>query len=259
MTILDSLPLWLLGGLLLGACILFALAVSHAAHGFGWTLDREDLDSATVLHALVSLVYSVALALIVINAQEDHTEVRKATVLEASALSDLYRGVEALDAADRDAIRGLVSGYLDVVIDAEWPALKAGGAEPRAARAFEAVSHRVLALRPQDSGALVVQRALIDDVDAAADARRDRIFLGGEGVNAPTWAVVILGAMVALGFAGLFPVRARQRRVVIAFTASMFGLMLFLLAATSPPLRGQMGVQPKALEDLRAEIRSAAP
>lgn len=251
---LDMLPLWALGIVATGSCILFGVAVSHVAHRAGWTLRRDDLDSATVLHALVSLVYSVALGLIVINAQEDHTEVRRATVDEAAALGDLYRDAQGIELTSREQLRADLRAYVDIVIDQEWPALRSGEPARHGEELFDRMSVAVLGLQPGTEAGLVVQRALVDNLRAAADARRTRVFLGAEGLNRGTWAVVLIGAMVALGFAALFPVEARHRRIVIAFTGAMFGLMLFLLAATSPPLRGQMGVGPGAFEELRVEL-----
>jgi hypothetical protein len=254
LTLLHSLPLWALGGLTVGCCVLFAVAFATVAHRSGWLFDAEDISSATVLHALVSIIYAVALGLIVASVQSDLSEVRHQTVREATALGDLYRDLDGVDAAPRDAIRAQIAHYVRTVIDDEWPARRAGLESEAAEREIDALASRVIMLRVPDGA--VVHKTLIDEVNAAIEARRERLFIGTDGINRATWAVVILGAMVAIGFGCLFPMQLRQRRVVVGLVATMFGLMLFLIVATDLPLRGQMAVVDSAFRELSAEIGS---
>jgi hypothetical protein len=251
---LDSLPLWALGTVIVGGCIAFGTAVTAVAHRAGWTLTPADVHSATVLHALVSVVYAVVTGLIVVAVQEDHTRVRQAAIREAAALGDMHRDLAGLRPDDAGALRARVSNYVRLVIADEWPALQSGRQSDAAAGELEALASRLITLHPDQPSALVVQRTLIDRLDAVSDARTERVFLGLHGINRATWAVVILGAAVTMGFGGLFPIGARQRAVVMAMTATMFGLLLFLMVATSPPLRGRLGVGPEAFVELEAEL-----
>lgn len=251
----DALPLWALGAVMVGACILFGIGASAIAHRSGWTLHPDDIDSGTVLHALVGLVYAVALGLIVVDVQEDHSDVKHATVIEAGALGDMYDALEGIDAGARDVLRARLVRYVELVVAEEWPALHEGHASAATVRELRALAAGVIALQPQTAGEQAVHRALLDELDAASEARRERIFIGTRGVSSGIWAVVLLGAMIAIGFAALFPLRVRGRRAVVALTASIFGLMLFLMVATSRPLRGQLGVGPDAFVDLLAEMQ----
>lgn len=253
---LDVLPLWALGAVTVGACVLFGIGASTMAHRFGWTLHPDDIDSGTVLHALVGLVYAVALGLIVVDVQDDHSAVKHAAVTEAGALADMYDALAGIEAEPRDALRARLATYVDLVVSDEWPALHDGRASAATERELHALSAGVIALQPQTAGGQSVHRALLEELDAASEARRRRIFIGSRGVSSGTWAVVLLGAMIAIGFASLFPLRVRGRRAVLALTASIFGLMLFLMVATSRPLRGQLGVGPDAFTDLQAELQS---
>ena len=252
---LDTLPLWALGIATVGSCVLFALAASAIAQRRGWTLHPDDIDSATVLHALVGLVYAVALGLIAVDVQQDHTDVKQAVIVEVSALGDLYRGMEGLDASVREPLRAQVRTYVRLVIDEEWPSLHKGAPSEATERQLGALSSRLITMQPQAPHELLVQRELFEDLSKATDARRKRIFMGMSGISVATWMVVILGAMVALVFAGLFPMRRPHQRAGVGLTASMFGLMLFLIVATDRPLRGQMAVGPEAFETLRGAMQ----
>ena len=133
---LDALPLWALGTLLVAVSVGFGLATSTLAHRAGWTLHPDDIDSGTVLHALTGLVYAVVLGLIVVNVQDDHTDVRQSTIAEAGALGDIYDALEGVDPARRGPLQAHVRRYLQVVVDDEWPALRQGVASPRAERPY---------------------------------------------------------------------------------------------------------------------------
>jgi len=251
---LTDLPLWMLGVATVGACVLFAVLFATVAHRSGWLLHPDDISSATVLHALVSLIYAVALGLIVVNVQQDYSEVRRQTIAETTALGDLYRDLEGVDPPDRDAARAQIATYVRMVIEQEWPALNRGGASDATEHEIDALMLRILTMRPPGDASGVLHKTLIEDADAAMDARRDRLFVGSDGINEATWSVVIIGAMVVIGFGCLFPMHLRQRKVIVALTASMFGLMLFLIVATDLPLRGRMAVGDTAFRELSAEI-----
>ena len=248
---LDTLPLWALGIAMVGSCVLFAFTAAAIGQRNGWTLAPDDIDSATVLHALVGLVYAVALGLIAVNVEEDHTDVKQAAIIEASAIGDLYRDMEGLDASVREPLRAQVRTYVRLVIDEEWPSLHKGVPSAATERELRELSSRLITMRSEVQHELVVQRALLEELSKATDARRKRIFMGMSGISVATWMVVILGAMITLGFAGLFPMRRHHQRFGVGLAASMLGLMLFLIVATDRPLRGQMAVGPESFEELR--------
>ena len=251
---LDALPLWALGALTVGACVSFGLGASALTHRAGWTLHVDDIDSGTVLHALVGLIYAVVLGLIVVNVQSDHDAVRQSTIAEAGALSDIHDALGGLDPDARDRLRAHLRRYVEVVVTDEWPELRQGRTSPAAERELRALSAGILTLRTQAAGAPALHRTLLEELDAASDARRHRVFVGSRGINRATWLVVILGAMISVGFAALFPVRGRGRAIMVTLAASILGLMLFLVVATSRPLRGQLGVGPDAFVELAATL-----
>src|SRR5690606_7207638 len=121
-------------------------------------------------------VYAVALGLIVVDVQDDHTDVKHAAVIEAGALADMYDTFAGIDAEPRDALRARLETYVDLVVSDEWPALHDGRASAATARELHALSAGVIALQPQTAGGQSVHRALLEQLDTASEARRRRIF-----------------------------------------------------------------------------------
>lgn len=254
LTFFDALPLWALGVVIVGACAVFGIVASTVSHRAGWTLHETDIDSGTVLHAFVGLTYAVVLGLIVVNVQEDHDDVRQSTIVEAGALSDIDDTLAALTSMETGHLRDHLRRYVDLLINDEWPSLRQGRESTAARQQLATLAMGIVSLQPATPGEAGAHRSLIEELDTASDARRNRNFVGLRGINSGTWAVVILGAVITIGFASLFPLKGRARVAVVGLTAGILGLMLALVVATSRPLRGQLGVGPAAFFELAADL-----
>jgi hypothetical protein len=96
---------------------------------------------------------------------------------------------------------------------------------------------------------------LVSEIEEVLDARRERLFLGERGVGAVTWTIIILGGMITVGFTAFFEMRNRRAQLLLtSLMASMFGLMIFLIAAMDHPLWGRMSVEPDPFRDLQINI-----
>ena len=250
-----SLPMWLLAVGLLSACLGFVVLCVSIVHRRGWALDPEDVGTATALHAFVSVLYAVALALIVVNVQSEFSAVEEASLAEASKVSDLYRNLDGLEGPDRARLQAEASHYIDLVIEKEWPAANRGERSEETIMAADYLARHIIQLHPTSADAQVVQQALLTDVDDVLDARRKRIFLGQTSMSPIMWLIIVAGAIITIGFASLFPMRHAGRQIVIlSMAAIMFGMMIFLVVAMDMPLRGEFSVQPDAFRMVKANI-----
>ena len=92
------------------------------------------------------------------------------------------------------------------------------------------------------------------------DRRRERLFVGQQGIGGTLWVVIILGGMVTIiGYACAFQVHSlRTHLAVTGLMAVMFGLMAFLIVAMDHPLWGHLSVTPDALMTVRTNITRLA-
>jgi hypothetical protein len=105
----------------------------------------------------------------------------------------------------------------------------------------------------------LVYPQVLADLNTLLDARRQRLFLGAQGIGGLTWSIILIGAVVTIGFACVFPVRSRGAHLVMAGSlAAFFGLMLFLIVSMDHPLWGQLSVQPSAFAELQANLTRLA-
>lgn len=254
-----SLPLWALAVVIFAACLGFVVLSVAAVDRFGWALDPEEVATATVLHAFVSVLYAVALALIVVNVQSEYSAVEDAAFAEASKVSDLYRNLDGVEGPDRARLQAEASHYVDLVLEKEWPANNRGEQNLETILAIDYLARHVIQLHPSTGDAQVVQQALLADIDDVLDARRKRIFLGQASMSPIMWLIIITGAAITIGFAALFPMRHRGRQIAImSLAAIMFGMMIFLVVAMDRPVRGELSVQPDAFRLIKSNIAQLA-
>jgi hypothetical protein len=255
MEFIYTLPLWMLGLSIIGISVAYVVVSVTVVHRCGWAIDADEVGTATVLHAFVSVLYAVALALIVVNVQSEFSAVDDAALTEASKLSDLYRNLDGLEGPDRGRLQDEVARYVDLVIDKEWPANRRGEQSEETIRAVDYLGRHVIQLHPASADAQVVQQALLEDIDDVLDARRKRLFLGLAGMNGVMWLIIAAGAFITIGFAALFPMRRVGRQIVVlSLAAVMFALMILLIVAMDRPLRGELSVGPAAFLQIRSNI-----
>ncbi|MBV9108751.1 MAG: DUF4239 domain-containing protein, partial [Gemmatimonadetes bacterium] len=157
--------------------------------------------------------------------------------------------------ANRDRMQGQLGAYVMLVINREWPATQEARESPETWRAIDRIADDVYTFRPSTPQEALVYPQLAQEIEEVLDARRDRLFLGERGVGTVTWIIIILGGMITVAFAAFFRMEnSRAQLVLTSLTALMFGLMLFLIAATDHPLWGRMSVDPGPFQDLVASF-----
>ncbi|HEV7586872.1 MAG TPA: hypothetical protein VGO40_01985 [Longimicrobium sp.] len=250
-----DLPLWALCTLVLALTVLYAVGAVLAVRRLRWRLDADDNATAAALHAFIGVLYAVALGLLVVSAQDDNGDVEKAVSAEANATGNLYRVTAGLEPANRVRLRREIADYVRLVIVDEWPATQ--HARPSAAtwRAIDRLGADVYTFVPAGAQEERVYPQLVGELEEVLDARRERLYLGQQGVGAVTWTIIVLGGMITIGFAAFFRMGSvRPHLLLTGLAAAMFGLMLFLLLAMDHPLWGRVSIDPGPFHELEASF-----
>ena len=249
---LYDLPTPLLAALLLALSVAYALAAVLFVRKMKWRLSPDDNGTAAALHAFIGVMYAVALGLLVVSAQEDYGEVEQAVVSEANATADLYRVTMGLEPANQVRLQRDLGAYVQLVVKDEWPKSRHGEESPGTFRAADRLADAIYTFRPSTPQEERVYPNLVAAVDEMLDARRQRVFLGSQGVGGVTWIIVIIGGLITVGFAAFFWMEnGRAQLLLTSMMAAMFGLMLTLLVAMDHPLWGAVAVSPQPFLQLR--------
>ena len=250
-----DLPLWALCALVLSLAVLYAVLAVLAVRRLRWRLDADDNATAAALHAFVGVLYAVALGLLVVSAQEDYDDVKKAVSAEANATGNLFRVAGGLEPANGARIRGRVAEYVRLVIDDEWPATRHARASAATWAAMDRLATEVYRFVPTTPQEERVYPQLVGEMEEVLDARRDRLHLGQEGVDAVTWAIILLGGLITVGFTAFFRMGSLRAHLLLAsLAAAMLGLMLSLLVAMDHPLWGRVSIEPGPFRELQTSF-----
>jgi hypothetical protein len=250
-----TLPLWVLAALIVGTSVAVAWSACLTARRLHWVIPPDDQGPAGVLHGFVGVLYAVALALIVVNVQGSYAQVEQAVMHEASAAGNLYRDLDGIGEPARTTFQMLTREYLDSAIAVEWPLQQRGEVSEATWAIVDKLAHDVAVLWPAAEHDRALMPELLTDISQLLDRRRERLFVGQQGIGTTLWIVIVLGSIVTIGYACAFQIHSlRTHLAVTGLMAVMFGLMAFLIVAMDHPLWGHLSVGPDALVSTRANI-----
>lgn len=240
---LYEIPLWELGLLIIGLCLLYTVGGLLVARRWVQSLPESENEAVGFMLSIAGVAYAVLLAMIAVGAWEGASEVEGAVQREANALAGIHRSVEAYDPASRDGLRRLVREYAHFVVTDEWPALRQARTSPRTELASRRLSTELTTYVPADTRGQLVYPLVLEQVAEFTDARRLRLMVGTRGLDGVTWFVVILGGMITMAFS--FFLRTRSLGVHAALSGlagGILGLLIFLIVAMDHPLWGDVSV-----------------
>jgi hypothetical protein len=197
----------------------------------------------------LGIIFGLLVGFLAVQVWNDHDEARLAVDREASALRSVELLSEQFPGAPRDDLRRLVRRHVRVAVNEEWPAM----ADQRATltpvpAALGASLQLALALQPRDEGQRIAQRELVESLESALEARRERILISESSVNWGKWSgVVFLAVLTLLAIAFVHSENRLATALAMAIFASAAAASITIIAAQERPFSGQFRVSPDAL------------
>jgi hypothetical protein len=220
---------------------------------------EQHTDVAGYVYAVIGVIYAVVLALVVIAAWEEYRDAREAVANEATAVLNLARAANGWPGGDRDEVESALVAYARQVVDVEWPAMAQGDFGPTADTVT--VNQLWQALNQADASAAAKSASYevaLQQLDQLGESRRNRLLLGQEGLPTSMAVILVIGAVVTVGFAYLFAVdNGRLHALMITSLAVLVVLLLLLQFQLGMPFQGVSAIEPTAMELVLAEIDSA--
>ncbi len=256
MSWLEALPAPLAGLVVVGGLVGLTVLI-------GWVIDRfikhedriEHNDLAGFILAVIGVVYAVLLAFVAIGVWERFEQAESRTFDEANALAIVYRDVGEFPQSPQ--VRTALHRYATIVVDREWPAMERGGQSDEAGALLERIDAAVRELPVRTLAQEDVHQQMLAAMNEAQTDRARRLSEDATGINRLLWLVLILGAIVTVGFTFLFGFReASLRYVMTGSLGVIIGLVLFLTVSLDFPFRGGIAVPPEAFQKLLETFRS---
>ena len=253
---LHALPLGLMALLVFGGTAL----VTAAIYWIVMRLATEDRARAFKgvspgLLPPLGIMFGLLVAFIAAQVWGDLDRANAAVNHEASALRAVVLLSQPFPAYEQTRMRALINRHIQEAQDVEWPAM----ARQRATLAMispalgEALG-LALALPTTGQGQVAAQRAIVESLDNALDARRQRILVSRSEVNWVKWFVLIVEAVCTLtGIAMVHSDNRAAARIAMGLFATASAVCILLLVAHDRPFTGQLSVRPTPLLNVRPE------
>jgi hypothetical protein len=246
-TVLYAIPPWVL----LFAAIALGVAATLAGrivirHTFpSWDFVQHN-NVAGFIIAVVGTLYAVSLAFVtgIVWQEYDISQARVGS--EAAAAADVWHLAVGLPPPIGEHVRVEIAQYARIMIDREWPAMRHGTASNAGERVLTGAINEVSRFRPRDPGSATVQAEVLGHLTAMHDARRARLYDNNAGISPFQWVVLLIGALVVVGFCYLFGMsNERVLLMMLAAVAIIITATWVLVFELDYPFRGQLGVTPE--------------
>ncbi|WP_177155101.1 DUF4239 domain-containing protein [Glycomyces harbinensis] len=238
--------------------MLFALVVVAAASVVVALLQRfappttrgHNNELGTTLFELLTVLYAIVLAFVLITAWEDKNEAGHVTYKEANELVDVYWSAAALEPDQRDDVRAAVRAYTDEVIAVEWPAMR--DQDPITSEGLmllDAMRAPVAAVQTDEDAVQARLDTTRDGVLSVEEYRTERLFQAQRGLGPVMWTVLVPGALLV--FAVMLTLGTPTRKyqyVLVGLISGMVALMLFAAYQLEYPYSRSGATDPAAYE-----------
>ncbi len=214
---------------------------------------QEHNDVAGFLYAVVGVTYAVLLALLVIAVWEQYQRARETVESEANAVAEIAWLAHRLPEPEHHELQEDARSYAQEVVDNEWPRMEQGleGVQslPEGWDLIDDIRATLQEVEPSTEAEQELYAEGLDQIQRLNDARRMRIVASKEGLPGVLWAVLVFGAVVAVGFTYLFGLRNTwaHRLMVMSLTA-VIALVLFTVGVMEHPFSGGVHLEPDAFE-----------
>jgi hypothetical protein len=251
----DERSLWCSGGFwgLLGRGRRAGGGAAPGAHG-----DPQGAKRRGRLHLRrPGVIYAVLLALVVIATWEEFGRARVTVEAEANALAEIFWLAHRLPEPQGRELQELCQSYAEEVVNVGFPLMEQGrtpslGRSEESSRAWVLIDDIRASLQEVEPTTLAGQELYaegLDQVQRLGDARRMRLVVAEESLPTVLWVVLIVGGIVAVGFAYLFGMENTwAHALMVGSLAGVIALVLFTIAAMDHPFSGAARVGPEAFE-----------
>ena len=206
----------------------------------------------------VVLFYGVMVGLIAVGVWEQFSSTDEKVALEASQLAALYRDVSAFPEPQRSRLQNGLKAYTRSVIDKSWPLQRRGILPTETNEILWRVQSDLLAVQPGTYGGLALHSETLHAFNSLVELRRMRLHSVGSGLPAAVWVVVALGAAITLSVACFFETVSFVTHLwMVVLTASLLGLIIWLLVVMDRPFLGEVSVGPEPFEQVYNSIMAS--
>lgn len=246
---LYRIPHWAMGVYVVGVTTAVSGALYAMVHRFlRPKLTAEEAAAGPAFAGILATVTSLLLAFTAVSVWEAFKSADGAATNEATAATMLARDIASLDGKPANAAREELRGYLNSVVEKEWPVLEKGETSQDSRLRLDHIFRAVALIEPKTKRDEIITAEVWGRLNELARYRRERIMSSRARVPQTLWAVVIIGTLLTVVCAGTIKPNAFGWAMVLSVGVS-FGLVFFFILAMDRPFSGLERVGPDAIQE----------
>lgn len=247
LNVVYAIPAWLLLFLLCAFATALACAGLLYVHRHFRAVDfaRHNIVGGVML-TVVGTLYAVTLAFVTVIVWQEFDASKERVSLEAGDAASIWHLSAGLPAPLGAELRSDMADYAKTMLTIEWPLMRVGRESERGETILTEAISDVARFRPADMGSSNTQAVTLSRLTDLHDQRRHRYQDNASGVSWFQWTVIILGAVVLVGFSYLFGLEnARVHMLMTAALAITISSMFALIIELDYPFRGDLSISPE--------------
>jgi Protein of unknown function (DUF4239) len=244
---LFSLPLWALAVVLNIWLMGFSLASLWAMRRWVLPRLRINTDTAFFYGAAVMqscmVLYGLVTALTAVSVWQRYSDVSDIVSREATAINNLWRDLGGYPQRERDAMREILRGYTNQIIQEAWPAQKQGRVPREGLEWMDRLQAQLFAFEPASESHKLLHAETLSAYNRLLEARRQRLDAVDTALPGVMWFVLLPGAMGCLLLSLFLRVEdARFQAILVAGLSGFVAMVLFVIISLDRPFRGAMAI-----------------
>ena len=236
-------PLWRVALLLMGLAAGAAMCIELAARLFlPVEFRRRHNDAAAAIFSIIGVTFAVLLAFVAMLAWEGFNRAKAASYGEAAGVLEVYNVSLGFAEPERGVLRDAIVGYLEAVVQSEWPAQAEGHTVDRGTAYLEKLNRLATRRDPTGTGS-DLQGMLAQSLYRLWTARQQRLLAAQTTIPSVVWIVTILGGGLTIAFGSFLGVPSLGMHLGMSAVLAVSGsLVLILIIALDNPFRGDFRV-----------------
>ncbi len=219
---------------------------------------RQHNDVAGFIYAVLGVTYAVLLGLMVVAVWEQWEAAKHTADDEASSLAEIFWLADTMPETEGRHIQELARSYARVVVNEEWTLMGQETSSPMAWNLLDDIRVSLQNFDPSTPEEQVLYEQSLERMRDLADARRDRLLEAEQGLPVILWVVLITGGIVVVGFMYLFGMDSTViHLLMVSSLALIIALVLFTVASLNYPFRGDITINPEAMEHVLGRFESS--
>ena len=217
---------------------------------------RSWLDSETGANEMVQfafsnffVLYGLLLGLLAVASYQNYSDAGTLVTKEAASLTALYRDLRGYQGAQRARLQEELRDYTRYLIGPGWTEQQQGIVSPEGAHRVAQFMDELRAVTPSNQGEGIIHAETLRQMNNYVELRQARLSNIALGIPPVLWWVVGLGSLISLILIAMLSMEIYLHLVLGSLISVFLGSMVFVIAATDNPFRGEVSVGPEAFRE----------